>query len=343
MGQETNSHIFSRKQKDWHLVAPSIWAMNEQPAAQDPALAILKTLFDQPSWLQASHLYDEKGSHLFEQICELPEYYPTRTEESILEQQAAKIIGLAPVECIVELGAGFSKKTVHLLREQTRQRQRAIFAPLDVSITGLEVSRDAVEEQFPQLTFQGIQSLFDQGIACIDKELPTLFVFLGGTLGNLSQPEFIQFFEHLSDSMGPHDFLLLGVDRVKDTDVLSRAYDDSQGITAAFILNVFDNINRLLNSNFDRSKMKFDSRYNSDRQRIEMSSIATSTQEIHFPTRGASFKWTEGQRILVEISRKFIPSALSKQLQFFDLESVGHFTDPKEWFSLLLLKKSLTT
>jgi len=341
MDQAARPHIVSlEKESHWRLVAPSIWSLDGKQVGQDRALTILRTLFDQPRWLEALHLYDKKGSQLFEQICELPEYYQTRTEEAILEQYAHRMIAQAPVDCILELGAGFSKKTVHLLKEQVRQRQGGIFAPLDVSLTGLVASRDAVEKQFPQLDFQGLQAQFDQGIASIEKGLSTLIVFLGSTLGNLTQPEMLGFFKHISDSMGPQDFLLIGVDRVKDVEVLEKAYNDSQGITAAFILNVFENINRLLRSDFDLNKMRFESRYNTERQRIEMSSVSTGTQEIHFPLHGASFVWEKDERILVEISRKFDPITLEKQLQFFDLRLVEHFTDPKEWFSLLLLNKS---
>lgn len=341
MNLATRPQIFSQEKENlWHLVAPSIWALAGNETRQNQSLKILRTLFDQPRWLEALHLYDEKGSQLFEQICELPEYYQTRTEESILERHAEKVIAQAPVDCILELGAGFSTKTVHLLKEQVRQRQGGIFAPLDVSLTGLVASREAVKKRFPQLEFHGLQAQFDQGIASIAKGLSTLFVFLGSTLGNLTQPELIRFFQHMSDSMGPQDFLLLGVDRVKDVEVLQRAYNDSQGVTAAFILNVFENINRILGSDFHLNKMRFESWYNLERQRIEMFSVSTTAQEIQFPSHDSSFVWEKDEKILVEISRKFIPATLKKQLQFFGLKAVEHFTDPKEWFSLLLLTKS---
>jgi uncharacterized SAM-dependent methyltransferase len=177
-------------------------------------------------------------------------------------------------------------------------------------------------------------------MASIEKSLPTLFVFLGSTIGNFTQPELVRFFQHLSESMGPRDYLLLGVDRVKDVDVIRRAYNDSQGVTAEFILNVFEKINRLLQSNFDLNKMRFHSRYNTERQRVEMSTVSTQTQKIHFPSHASSFVWEKEEKILVEISRKFDPLELQKQLHFFGLATVEHFTDSKEWFSLLLLRKT---
>ena len=212
--------------------------------------------------------------------------------------------------------------------------------PWMLAPTGLVVSREVIHEQFPELVFHGLQAQFEVGIASIEKSLPTLFVFLGSTIGNFTQPELIRLFKQLSESMGPRDFLLLGVDRIKDVDVIQSAYNDSQGVTAEFILNVFENINRLVQSNFDLNKMRFHSRYNPERQRVEMSSVSTQTQEIHFPTYATSFVWENEEKILVEISRKFDPLKLQKQLHFFGLAPVEHFTDSKEWFSLLLLRKN---
>jgi dimethylhistidine N-methyltransferase len=332
--------MLSASQRDlWRSMGPSIWTLDTDHSNQDPALSILRTLFDQPRWLEARHLYDERGSQLFEKICELPEYYLTRTENAILAQAAGEIIASAPVECIVELGSGSSKKTAHLLREHLRQRHRGIFAPIDVSPTSLGFARDTIQEQFPHLTFHGLHARYEEGISSIAKELPTLFVFLGSSLGNFSPSEFSRFFHHLATSMGPKDFFLLGVDRVKEVEILEKAYDDSHGVTADFILNVFQNINRLTESNFDRGKMRYQSHYNSETQQIEMDAVSASRQEIRFPPFQTSFVWDKEEPILVEISRKFEPTRLQQQLRFFGLEPAAHFTDPQEWFSLLLFQK----
>jgi len=162
-------------------------------------------------------------------------------------------------------------------------------------------------------------------------------------VGNFNRTEFVRFFRHLSESMGPGDYLLLGVDRVKEVKALEMAYDDAQGVTAVFILNVFRNINRLMKSTFDLRKMRYHSWYNPQWQQIEMYAISTATQEILFPSRAASFVWEKDDRILVEISRKFEPVRLQKQLLFFGLKPVGHFTDPKDLFSVLLFRKFETS
>ena len=341
MEDQDKPTIIAAERRDlWRLAEPSIWALKEDHAQDDPALSILRTLLDQPPWLEAYHLYDERGSQLFEQICALPEYYLTRTENSILAGQAQRMIAAAPVDCIVELGAGTSEKTLHLLREQVRQRPGGTFAPIDVSLRSLALSRDAVGKRFPQLTFHGLLARYEEGFSSIEKRLPTLFVFLGSSVGNFTPVEFVRFFQHLSESMGSNDFLLLGVDRVKEGNILEKAYDDAQGLTADFILNVFRNINRVSGSDFAGEKMRYYSWYNPEWQRVEMYAVAAATQEIHFPSLASSLVWEKGERILVEISRKFEPTRLQQQLQCFGLEPIGHFTDAKEWFSLLLFRKS---
>jgi dimethylhistidine N-methyltransferase len=340
MKQENVPRLFASDQVDhWQMRQPGIWSRQDVALDSIPTSSILTTLWDQPRWLEAYHLYDQRGSELFEQICQLPEYYLTRTENAILERHAADIIACAPVACIAELGAGYSKKTVHLLTEQLRQRGRASFAPIDVSLAGLVASRDAVRREFPATEFHGLHARYEEGFAAIDKRLSTLFVFLGSTIGNFNHTDFPRFFRALSAAMGPGDYLLLGADRVKDARILESAYNDSRGITREFILNAFDHINRLLESNFQLAKMRYHSWFNAEWQQIEMYAVAIAEHEIKFPTVGASFRWLKDEKILVEISRKFDPLRLQEQLRFFGLLPVAHFTDQNEWFSVLLFKK----
>src|SRR5262245_31636333 len=340
MKQESWPRVFGADQRlHWHSSHPGIWSLRGADLDAIPTLSILTTLWDQPRWLEAYHLYHQRGSELFEEICDVPEYDPTRTENHILESHAKDMIRAAPVQCIVELGAGYSKKTVHLLTEQVRQRGSSIFAPIDVSTSGLLASQSAVQKDFPQLEFHGIHARYEDGFSAIEKSLPTLFVFLGSTIGNFNQTEFPRFFRALAAAMGPDDYLLLGADRVKPVQLLEAAYNDSRGVTAEFILNVFRNINRLLGGNFDLAKMRYHSWFNPEWQQIEMYAVATAPQAIRFPAAGAGFPWQTGEKILVEISRKFDPNRLQEQLGFFGLMPVEHFTDPNNWFSVLLFRK----
>ena len=130
--------VTASQRASWHLTAPSIWCFNGVSPSQTPAVSALRTLLDQPRWLDAYLLYDEKGSELFERICQLPEYYLTRTEDSILARHAADVIGATPVECIVELGAGSAKKTVHLLHEQMRSYR--FFSQMAAQLAGAGIA-----------------------------------------------------------------------------------------------------------------------------------------------------------------------------------------------------------
>lgn len=322
----------------WAPLEEGIWHPVKENR-EDLARVIHQTLFDQPPWLEARFLYDERGSRLFDQICGLPEYYLTRTESALLEDCAEEILEAAPVECIVELGAGYARKTVHLLRAQLRQRGRGIYAPVDVSPTSLRASRDQVTRQFPSLLFQGLQGTYEEGMTSIDPQLPTLFAFLGSTVGNLTRVEFLRFFHTLSCCLGPRDYFLLGIDRTKEIPVVERAYDDSQGVTASFILNVLHNVNRITGSDFEVGRFVYRCRYNSRWQQVEMFAEVRQTHDVHFPGLGDRSRWVEGESIVVEISRKFEPLRLARQLSLFGLDLQAHFTDPRQWFSLLLFSR----
>jgi L-histidine Nalpha-methyltransferase len=340
MKNAKSSALFSASKRDlWLSAEPSIWSLVNDAPQENPAQSIMRTLWDQPRWLEAYHLYDDRGADLFERICQLPEYYLTRTENAILERESARIIATAPVSCIVELGAGSAKKTTHLLKAQVAHRGTGIFAPIDVSLSGLRASRDFVRANFPQIEFHGLHARYEDGFSSIDRDLSTLFVFLGSTIGNFNPASFVRFFSRLSHAMGPEDFLLLGADCIKDVAVLERAYNDSQGLTADFILNIFHNINRLTGSNFDLGKMRYDSGFNHEWAQIEMYAVSSATQEIVFSSFDASFRWHKEDRILVEISRKFDPLRLQQQLRFFDFTPIGHYSDSQNWFSLLLFRK----
>jgi dimethylhistidine N-methyltransferase len=341
MQPEPSSPFFAPEQRPlWQMTAPLIWSVARGRRVEDPALSLVRTLWDQPRWLEPYHLYDERGAEIFERICELPEYYLTRTENSLLESSAAEIIAAAPVACIAELGAGSARKTTHLLREQVRQRGHGIFAPIDVSLPGLRASRDFVRRHFPRIDFHGLHARYEEGLASTEKTLPTLFVFLGSTIGNFTPPALVEFFASLTQAMGPRDYLLLGVDRIKDVNLLEAAYADGAGVTAEFILNAFHVINRLTESNFDLEKMRYESWYNPEYAQIEMFAGTLAPQDIRFRRFDRGFRWGAGERILVEISRKFNPQRLQEQLEFFDLVPVHHFTDENRWFSLLLFGKA---
>ncbi len=321
----------------WELTAPGIWRRTERlvPVGHE----IVRTLFDHPPWLPAAFLYDARGSQLFETISTLPEYYQTRTEEAILEEAAETVMRRAQPCVLVELGAGSSKKTRHLLREMLRICGGGTFVPVDVSGAALLETQRLLADELPELQVQALEARYESALHDADPFVRKTFVFLGGTVGNFSRGELLAFFSRLSASMAPGDCLLLGVDRVKDPAVLEAAYHDSRGVTAEFILNAFRNVNRLTGSDFDLEGMRYLGRYDEAWQRVEMVAVASRDQRVRFPGLGLEFQWAKGRGILVEISRKFDPARLGKMLRGFDLETVEHFSDPREYFSVLLLEK----
>jgi len=338
-GPNHRVEIFQPDQKDrWRQVEPSIWSPTSEEQLDHRKQSLLATLWDQPRRLEPQFLYDERGSELFEQISTLPEYYLTRTEEAILLKEAERMISMAPVEAIVELGAGFSKKTRHLLREQVSQRQQTAFVAIDVSLSSLVGSRESIEKKFPEIQFHGLLAHYEEGISCVDSSLSTLFAFLGSSVGNFDRFEFARFFQLVRKCMGAQDYFLLGVDCDKEREVIEGAYNDSQGVTEQFILNVFNNVNQILGSNFDLNQIRYHSVYDPEWRQVEMYGVSTARQLIEVPSPQSSWVWEEDEKILIEISRKFDSEQLEQQLQHFGFESVGRFTDPQKWFSLLLFR-----
>ena len=192
----------------WHEIETAIWSPGghpPQPSADDVAAMLL----DQPPWLDPRLLYDAAGSHLFEEISRLPEYYLTRTEQSILDRSADRIVTASDSELLVELGAGFSVKTRTLLAAQVKQREQTVFVPIDVSLTALRSSRDSCREAFGDLQFVGLHSDSLTGLKALGYHRK-MVLFLGSSIGNLAGSDLLSFFDSLRTGLLPGDSLLLG-------------------------------------------------------------------------------------------------------------------------------------
>lgn len=330
----------SRFLSSWAEVEPEIWQPRKIERTDDPALQVAQTLFDQPRWLDAQFLYNAEGSRLFEQICRLPEYYLTRTEDGILESHSAAIIEAADSSCLVELGAGYSIKTAHLLKEIERRFAKGEFVPIDVSRTALVGSRDQVNRHFRGIRFKGLNSSYQRGIRAASNSRHKLVIFLGSSIGNLMRSDLIRFLHELSRSMKVGDYLLLGIDRLKDRTLIEKAYDDSQGVTEAFILNSLASLNERFETNFDSNKFEYTPRYNENWQQMELYLKCQEDHEVVFPPLELSMRWRRGEELLVEVSRKFQPERLKRQFACYGYDSVHEFTDEREWFSLILFRKA---
>jgi len=214
--------------------------------------------------------YDEKGSVLFEQITRLEEYYPTRTEESILVEHAGDIAARSGASTLIELGAGTSRKTRLLLDALSARTEHLLFAPLDISAEVLMESAASIAVDYPAVTVQAQIADFDDDFDLPGSPGSRLVVFLGSTIGNFTAGPRADFLARLSAALDPGDCLLLGADLVKDVDRLVRAYDDDAGVTAAFNRNLLDVLNRELDGDLDPDDFEHVSVWNAQQERVEM-------------------------------------------------------------------------
>ncbi len=294
-------------------------------------------LFEFPRSLPPKYFYDEAGSLLFDKICDAPEYYPTRTESALLEKISGEVIECARPDCIIELGSGTSRKTRHLLNACDKAEIRPFYAPVDVCDEILLASRTKLTEEYPWLKTRPISGDYTAGLG----NLPylserNLVVFLGGTIGNFTSDEALAFLRDVRSTMGSEDYFLIGADRMKSPASLHEAYNDTQGVTAAFNLNVLSVMNRELDANFDLGSFSHYAYFNPVDSQIEMHLISMSRQVIEFKALDRTLVMEEGEHILTEISRKFTRSGIEDLLEKSGFTVSKHFESNDIGFSLIL-------
>ncbi|MHA7899348.1 MAG: L-histidine N(alpha)-methyltransferase [Henriciella sp.] len=310
----------------------------------DPATRGLDRKFLEDVWrglsapqktLPCQYLYDETGSNLFEQITELPEYYPTRTEIGILTNHAAEIAAaLGPNIVLVEYGAGASTKTRILLDALT---DPAGYIPIDVSEDFLLQTADQLRAEYPGLPVTPMVGNF-----MADLQLPAdvtgkaVGFFPGSTLGNLSDDEIHLFMRQARRLLGADGRFVLGIDLRKSPDILIPAYDDAAGVTADFNLNLLTRINRDLNANFDRAGFAHRALWNDSASRIEMHLLSLKDQSVEIA--GRQFDFSEGETIHTENSRKFDLDQLRQHFTAAGWALELKWLDPSAYFAVLLLR-----
>ncbi len=279
-----------------------------------------------PKWF-----YDEKGSQLFDEITELPEYYPTRTEQAILDAHAGELPHMATV---VELGAGYSRKTKALL-EAVRP---SLFVPLDVSEEPIHDAALRITRDFPEIEVRGIVADFEDDLSPLPGSAgDRMVVFLGSTIGNLTPGPRAAFLGRVHDATDRGDLFLLGADLVKDRDRLVRAYDDSAGVTAAFNKNVLSVLARELDVDLDPDDFDHVAVYNEVDERIEMRLRAR--RDLVVPLLGLEWRIAAGDEILTETSAKFRVDGIRTELAAAGFEVVTTWTDDAGDFSLTLARR----
>jgi L-histidine Nalpha-methyltransferase len=299
---------------------------------------VVKGLSQMPKTLPPRYFYDDQGSELFEQICSLPEYYPTRTEASILQENAAGIAKITGPCELVELGSGSSTKTRILLDAYGALGYPLHYLPIDVSAGILEESALQLLKSYPTLQVHGVVSTFDLALEKLaPSPLPTrMLCFLGSTLGNLNPEECDQFFTQMVEALDTGAYFLLGVDLQKPKAIVEAAYNDSQGVTAAFNLNVLRHLNRKFAGDFDLAQFKHVAFYNQSLQQIEMHLESLVDQVVYLSALDLQVTFEAGETIRTEISRKFNVEHIQKDLVAKGLVPVQTWTDPNGWFGLLL-------
>ena len=287
------------------------------------------------------HFYDARGSELFDAICELPEYYQTRTERLILESSAEDIVERSGAVELVELGSGSATKTRVLLDAMAAAGTLERYLPVDVSATTVHAAAETLVQEYPGMSVYGVVGDFERHLSHLPEPAgPRLVAFLGGTLGNFPPGSRRRFLRGLRNALGSDGFLLLGTDLVKDPRVIEAAYDDSAGVTAQFNLNVLHVLNRELDADFDVDAFEHVAFFDRKREWIEMRLRATDSQHVRIGKLDLDIEFAAREELRTEISAKFTPARLEGDLSAAGLELVELYTDPDKLFAVSLSRRT---
>jgi L-histidine N-alpha-methyltransferase len=289
-----------------------------------------------PKVLSPQWLYDARGSELFEQITALPEYYPFPAEREALTLHADAIARAAAADTLVELGSGSSSKTPVLLDALDRAGTLRRYVPVDVSPSALEDAVPALVEAYPGLDVHGVVADFTRDLRSVPRDGRRLVALLGGTVGNFEPGDRQVFLAALADALDPGEAFLVGTDLVKDEATLVAAYDDAQGVTAAFDLNILSVLNRVLGADFDRSGFDHLAVWVPQSSRIEMRLRARRAMRVRVPELDLEVDFAEGEEMRTEISTKFTRERIRDELAAAGFSHDGWFTDPQDRFALSL-------
>jgi len=313
--------------------------MTSPDTVLDFAHAVALGLSDRPRWLPSRFLYDERGSELFEQICELPEYYLTRAEAAILRRVAPVLRRKTGPVTLVELGSGSSVKTDLLLAAYAEEGASVRYVPVDVSASILRTAAERIEETFPSVNVSGLHGEFEQALPLLEDYGPVMLLFLGSSIGNFNQAESLAFWRRVAAALPRGGWVLLGVDLAKPAAVLEAAYNDAAGVTAAFTRNLFARMNRELGAGLDLAAIGHEARWNPEWQRIEIGARFHRRQTLHVEPLGRRFTIEPGELVMTEISRKYSLPNLTEYLRCFGLATAHTATDDQRRFAVLLLQK----
>jgi L-histidine N-alpha-methyltransferase len=301
------------------------------------ATDVRRGLSDDPKWLLPKYFYDDRGSDLFEQITELPEYYQTRTELQILRRECAGIVARHEPGELLELGSGSSRKTVAILDAMDEGGTLERYVPFDVSPITLLTAAGRMAEAYPGLRVHAVAGDFERHLTELPRPVAgvrRLVAFLGGTIGNLHPTERTPFLRSLRALLRPEDRLLVGTDLVKDVARVEAAYNDAAGVTAEFNLNVLRVVNRELGADFDPAGFEHVAFYDAENAWIEMRLRSLRDQAVTIRDLGMSATFAAGEEMRTEISCKFTEETIAAMYADAGLELVELHTDEESLFGV---------
>jgi dimethylhistidine N-methyltransferase len=300
---------------------------------------VLAGLQAEPKRVPPKYFYDETGSHLFQRITALPEYYLTRTETGILERHADAIAKLIPPQAaMVEFGAGSSAKTRILLRAAPHV---STYVPVDISGAYLAAETTLLRQDMPNLQVLPVAADFTKPFA-LPPTLgsgPRVGFFPGSTIGNFEPHEANALLRHAAALLGPGALFIVGVDLVKDANVLTAAYNDAAGVTAAFNLNLLTRINRELGGGFDLGTFRHRAWYNAEQRRVEMHLVSLAKQKVR--ACGKSFEFWRGETIHTENSYKYTIESFRSRALGAGWTHATTFVDEQNYFSVHALRANV--
>jgi dimethylhistidine N-methyltransferase len=309
-------------------------AGNAETASATPATIaeISGGLLARAAWTSPKYLYDALGSKLFEAICALPEYYPTRTEAAIFARHGAEIAhAVGPGGTLIDLGAGNCAKAASLFP----LLHPAQYVAVDISYDFLSESLNRLQQRFPHIEMTGLGLDFSSRLDLPDsvREARRLFFYPGSSIGNFAPEQAIAFLRRLRANADGDGGLLIGVDLIKDDAILDAAYDDALGVTAAFNLNMLRHVNGLIGANFDVRAWRHHGYFNAEESRVEMHLEARSEQVVHW--KGGQRRFAKGERIHTEDSYKYTRATFVGLLEQAGFSTVQVWTDPQQWFAVI--------
>ena len=296
-------------------------------------------LTSHPRTLPPKWLYDAAGSELFDAITRLEEYYPTEAERSILLARAAEIVAASGSDTLVELGSGSSDKTTALLDAMASSTQGLHrYVGFDVSIDALDGAAAVLSERYPEAVIDTCLGDFDHDLDQIRHDGHQLVAFLGGTIGNYEPHARGPFLQQVRSILQDGDMFLLGTDLVKDPARLVAAYDDREGVTAQFNLNLLRVLNREVDADFDLDQWRHRAIWNTEDEWIEMHLVSEVDQQVHLAALDLTLSFAAGGHIRSEVSAKFRPVGLDAELQSVGLETVERWTDAAGDYAVTLAR-----